>query len=391
MSKIFKRANDLSPELIAMRRYLHQRAETGFDLPQTIDYIIEKLTEFGYEPQQIGKGGVVATVGKKNGDQALLLRADMDALPMEEKSGLDFASQTGNVHSCGHDIHAASLLGAAKILKEMEDELRGTVKLLFQPAEELLTGASEMIRAGVLENPKVEAAFGMHVASYYPVKQFGYNRATTMASCDNFEITITGRSCHGSMPHFGIDPINVGCHIHTALQEIISREIDASEAAVITVGQFIAGTAVNVIPETAILRGTMRARSKGARELMLRRMKEIVRRVAEAFNATVNIEMLVACPPLTNDAQMCDMFLEMVEEFNIEGVTFTERNSMGSEDFSVLAEAVPSFFGFFGGALADESKRFPAHNPQIVFDEACLPYGAAVYAAFAEKWLNQNK
>lgn len=390
MDDFLKRAEELSEILLEMRRYLHQHAETGDSLDETTKYVMQKLTEFGYEPKEICKSGVTATLeGGKRG-KVLLLRADMDALSMEEKSGLPFASKTGATHSCGHDIHTTALLGAAKMLKEAQAELNGTVKLMFQPAEETLQGAEAMIKAGVLENPGVDAAFGMHVASDYPAGCFGYNRGAAMASSDNFEIRVTGRSCHGAMPHLGVDPINAACHIHTALQEIISREANAAEAAVLTIGQFIAGEAINVIPGEAVLRGTIRTRSKQVRELTLRRTREIAAKVADAFNAAAEVRILASCPPLVNNDGMCGLFLEVAEQLGIRGVSFRERASMGSEDFAFISDSVPSCFGFYGAGVADESKRFPGHNPNIIFDEACIPYGAATYAAFAKAWLDKN-
>lgn len=390
MDCFLKRAEELSGELLEMRRYLHQHAETGDDLCETTEYVMRKLTEFGYEPKEICKSGVTAVLEGGKPGKTLLLRADMDALRMEERSGLPFASKTGATHSCGHDIHTTALLGAAKMLKEARAGLKGTVKLMFQPAEETLRGAKAMIKAGVLENPGVDAAFGMHVASDYPAGCFGYNRGAAMASSDNFEIRVTGRSCHGAMPHLGADPINAACHIHTALQEITSREVNAAEAAVLTIGQLIAGEAVNVIPGEAVLRGTIRTRSKQVRKLMLRRMGEIAVKVADAFNTEAETRILASCPPLVNDAGMCGLFLEVTEQLGISDISFRERTSMGSEDFAFISDSVPSCFGFYGAGVADESKRFPGHNPNIIFDEACVPYGAAAYAAFAKAWLGKN-
>lgn len=390
MDNFLKRAEELSEELLEMRRYLHQHAETGDDLCETAEYVKRKLTEFGCEPREICKSGVTAVLEGGRPGKTLLLRADMDALRMEERSGLPFASKTGAAHSCGHDMHTTALLGAAKMLSEARDELKGTVKLMFQPAEETLQGAEAMIRAGVLENPVVDAAFGMHAASDYPVGCFGYNRGAAMASSDNFEIRVTGRSCHGAMPHLGADPINAACHIHTALQEITSREVNAGDAAVLTVGQLIAGSAVNVIPGDAVLRGTIRTRSKQVRELMLRRTREIAVKVADAFNTEAEMLILASCPPLVNDADMCGLFLEVAARLGVREASFRERTSMGSEDFAFISDSVPSCFGFYGAGLADESKRFPGHNPNIIFDEDCIPYAAAAYAAFAKAWLEKN-
>ena len=276
----YKRALELKDETVADRRYIHQNAETGLELPKTKAYVMDKLKEYGLDPVECGEG-VVATLG--NGGRVLLLRADMDGLPMQEESGEAFACPTGKTaHTCGHDFHAAMLLTAARMLKENEDELEGTVKLMFQPAEETFEGSKNMIENGILQNPPVDAALAYHVsAGKMPVGLYMYNsKDTMMFSVDGFKITLTGKGSHGAYPHAGVDPINIGAHVHLALQELIARESDPTHSCVLTVGKFQAGTVGNIIPETAVLEGTIRTNKPESRELLVRRMKEVAERVA---------------------------------------------------------------------------------------------------------------
>ena len=295
----YNRALELKDETIQNRRNIHKNAEVGLDTPKTKAFVIEKLKEYGLEPEECGYG-VTALLGKKEG-KVLLLRADMDALPMAEQSGEEFACPSGKeAHTCGHDFHAAMLLTAAKMLKENEDLIDGTIKFMFQPAEETFEGSKNMIENGILENPKVDAALAYHVSpGKMPVGLFMYNsKDTMMYSVDGFKITIKGKGSHGAYPHVGVDPINIGVHVHLALQELIARESDPSKACVLTVGQFKAGTAANIIPEQAVLQGTIRTNDNEAREKLVRRMKEVAKKTAEVYNGTAEIEMISEVPPL---------------------------------------------------------------------------------------------
>ena len=252
-----QRAQELYEQMVSDRRYLHQHPEVGMELPETTEYVIKRLAEMGCQPQRLG-GGVTATVTGNPQGKVFLLRADMDALPMEEKSGLPFASQRSCAHTCGHDRHTAMLLGAARMLKEREKELNGTVKFMFQPGEEVLAGAKSMVAAGILENPHVDAAMGAHMIPMIPVGFGGYGTGVVSASSDHLVIQIEGKGGHGAHPHTAVDPINIGVHIHLALQELISREVDPAEAVVLTFGKFQGGGAANIIPATAVMEGTLR-------------------------------------------------------------------------------------------------------------------------------------
>ena len=383
---------ELKDETIANRRHIHKNAETGLDLPKTKAYVMEKLTEYGLEPKDCGYG-VTATLGK--GGKVLLLRADMDALPMPEESGEEFACPTGKeAHACGHDFHAAMLLTAAKMLKEKEDTLEGTIKFMFQPAEETFEGSKNMIENGILENPPVDAALAYHVSpGKMPIGLFMYNdKDTMMYSVDGFKITIHGKGSHGAYPHVGVDPINIGVHIHLALQELIARESDPTHSCVLTIGQFAGGTAANIIPETAVLQGTIRTNKPEARELLVRRMKEVAEKTAAVYNGTVDIEMISEVPPLICNPKLTDEVVGYMQELGIPGLTpYPGISASASEDFAVIAEKVPSTFMYLSAGYLDERGQYPAHHPKAQFNEDVCPIGAACLAHCASQWLKNNK
>lgn len=388
----YERALELKDETIANRRHIHKNAETGLDLPKTKAYVMEKLTEYGLEPKDCGYG-VIATLGK--GGKVLLLRADMDALPMPEESGEEFACPTGKeAHTCGHDFHAAMLLTAAKMLKEKEDTLEGTIKFMFQPAEETFEGSKNMIENGILENPPVDAALAYHVSpGKMPIGLFMYNdKDTMMYSVDGFKITIHGKGSHGAYPHVGVDPINIGVHIHLALQELIARESDPTHSCVLTIGQFAGGTAANIIPETAVLQGTIRTNKPEARELLVRRMKEVAEKTAAVYNGTVDIEMISEVPPLICNPKLTDEVVGYMQELGIPGLTpYPGISASASEDFAVIAEKVPSTFMYLSAGYLDERGQYPAHHPKAQFNEDVCPIGAACLAHCASQWLKNNK
>ena len=388
----YERALELKDETIANRRHIHKNAETGLDLPKTKAYVMEKLTEYGLEPKDCGYG-VTATLGK--GGKVLLLRADMDALPMPEESGEEFACPTGKeAHTCGHDFHAAMLLTAAKMLKEKEDTLEGTIKFMFQPAEETFEGSKNMIENGILENPPVDAALAYHVSpGKMPIGLFMYNdKDTMMYSVDGFKITIHGKGSHGAYPHVGVDPINIGVHIHLALQELIARVSDPTHSCVLTIGQFAGGTAANIIPETAVLQGTIRTNKPEARELLVRRMKEVAEKTAAVYNGTVDIEMISEVPPLICNPKLTDEVVGYMQELGIPGLTpYPGISASASEDFAVIAEKVPSTFMYLSAGYLDERGQYPAHHPKAQFNEDVCPIGAACLAHCASQWLKNNK
>lgn len=386
-----ERSKELFDETVELRRYLHSNPEAGLYLPNTKSFVKEKLESFGYDVKDCGEG-LTTTVG--TGGKVLLLRADMDALPMEEDSGLEFASKNKNAaHCCGHDLHTASLLTAAKILKENEDNLQGTVKFMFQPAEEVFLGSKNMVENGILENPKVDAALGFHVAAgRLPINTIAYNsKETMMFSSDNFKITIKGKGAHGAYPHLSIDPINIGVYIYQALQELIAREVDPAHKNVLTIGKFQAGTALNVIPDTAVLEGTIRCDTKESREILVRRLKEVTKRMADVYNGEASVEILADVPPLINDSKLTNEMVGYIKEINPEINLYDGISSSASEDFAVICDLVPATFMYVSAGFSDERGNYSAHNPKVQFNEQSLLYIPAYFAQLATKWLENNK
>ena len=391
MNMMMKRANELKEELIAIRRNLHSIPEIKNDLPLTTKYVKDRLMEIGLEPEEIITSGLVASIGGKKPGKTILLRADMDGLNMTEESGLEFSSKTEYAHTCGHDLHTTMLLGTARILKEREDEIEGTIKLMFQPGEEYFIGAKAMIEAGVLENPKVDAAIGMHVMLSAPVGTIGYQHGYTLSSADGFKITIKGRGCHGAMPEKGIDPINVGVHVYLALQELIAREVSGFETAIITLGQFSAGTVANIIPDTCVLQGTMRTYSKEVRDYLFHRMQEVIDLTCKTYRASFEYEVLSNVPALYTDPVILDEMLGYIKEMGNDFTFMKDSRVTPTEDFAFIAERVPTAHFQLNCKVEDERGAFPHHHPKVVFDENVLPVGAAIIAQCAYQWLRNNK
>ena len=364
----------------------------------------DALTEMGYTPEPCGKAGLVALAGGKRPGKVFLLRADMDALPICEQAQVPFASKNGRMHACGHDLHTAMLLGAARLLKAHEAEICGTVKLMFQPAEAIFEGSKDMIENGLLENPKVDAAMMIHVTANVP-----FEPGTVIVSApgvsapaaDYFTIRVQGKGCHGSAPNNGIDPLTAAAHILIALQEIQARELALTDQAVLTIGTMHAGGASNVIPDTAEMGGTIRTYDEETREQLKTRMTEIAQGVAGAFRATAQVTFGSGCPTLTNDKMLCADAERYVKALLGEGRAFTAgqlaalaggsaSKSAGSEDFAYVSHAVPSVMLALAAGQPEKGHRYPQHHPQVTFDEAALPRGAAVYAHIALCWLEEH-
>lgn len=395
MNKYLSSARDMMHELIQYRRDIHQSPEVGDHLPHTSEYVMNQLKQMGYEPQEICDSGIVALAGDpKKSQKTFLLRADMDALPIAEQTDYSFKSTNGNMHACGHDFHTTMLLGAAKLLKQYEDELEGTVKLVFQPNEEGFKGAKLMIKSGVLENPKVDAAMALHVHSGTPSNTILYGLGTSTAGCIIFRITIQGVGCHGAMPETGVDPIRIAVHLFSSMQEIITREVSATESAVVTVGKFQAGHTHNVIPDQAIMEGTIRFRSIEIGDFIYSRLEAIVSATATMFRGQASIETIASVPPLKNDTNLANNLASFVKEVvGEQSVISFPGGGMGSEDFASYGYEVPSVYFLLGAGTKEEDPRygFPMHHPQVVFNEDILPTGAAVHAYTAMMWLKSNK
>lgn len=394
MNQFLENARAMKEELIKYRREIHQNPEVGDHLPQTTKYVMEKLKEFGYEPKEICESGIVALAGKPDAKKTFLLRADMDALPIKEETDYPFKATNGNMHACGHDMHTTMLLGAAKLLKQYENELEGSVKLVFQPNEEGFKGAKLMLKSGVLENPKVDAAMALHVHSGTPTNTVLYGLGTAIAGCTIFRITVKGVGCHGAMPETGVDPINIAAHIYTSIHEIIAREISATESVVITIGKFQAGSTHNVIPDQAILEGTIRYLNVDLGDFIYKRMEKIVTSTAEMFRGEAKIEIVASVPPLTNDKNLAKKLSSYVSD--VVGKQFVisfEGGGMGSEDFASYCYEVPTVYFLLGAGTKEEDPHYglPMHHPQVVFNEDILPTGAAMHAYTAMMWLKAHQ
>ena len=386
----YKRALELREETVAHRRWLHSHAEVGLDMPKAQAYVLEQLKSYGLEPRPCGHG-VTAELGREGG-RTLLLRADMDALPMPEESGEPFACPTGTeAHACGHNFHAAMLLTAAKLLKENESALRGRIRFMFQTAEETFQGAKDMISNGILDG--VDGAMAYHVcAGRMPVGLFMYNSGGTMMySVDGFRITVHGRGAHGAYPQESVDPINIGVHIYLALEALIAREADPGKACVLTIGNFSAGSAPNIIPDAAVLQGTLRTNDSASREKLVRRLKEVSQKTAEVYGGSVEIEMISEVPPLVCDPAMTDEIVSYMRELPVPGLTpVPNMSASASEDFAAIAEKVPSVFMYLSAGYLDERGDAPAHNPKVRFNEDVCPIGSACLAHCAVLWLEEH-
>lgn len=394
MENFIKQAKLIKEDLLNYRRTIHSNPEVGDKLPKTKAFVMDKLREFGYEPIEICESGIVATIEGNKSSKTFLLRADMDALPMKEDTNCDFKSNNGCMHSCGHDMHTAMLLGAAKLLKQNQDQIEGTVKLVFQPDEEGFTGAKKMINAGVLENPKVNAAMAMHVHSGTPSNVVLYGLGTSIAGCNRFRIVVKGIGCHGAMPETGIDPINIAAHIYLSLQEITSREIPSTKPAVLTIGKFVGGDAPNIIPKEVIMEGTIRSLDKELGQFIFNRVNDIVKSTAKMFRGEAELIELSSVPPLANDTNLAKELGSYVKDLVGEkGVVEFEGGGMGSEDFASYSYEVPSVYFMLGAGTKQENLLYgePMHNNKVVFNEDIMVTGAAMHAYCAIKWLKNNK
>ena len=399
MESLLKQAEGLQEDLVKIRRYLHETAETGFALAQTVAFIRRELESMGCKVKKCGRAGLTATIGK--GERCILLRADTDALPIPERTGLKFACKNGHMHACGHDFHATALLGTARLLKARENELNGTVKLLFQPAEEILEGAQSVIKAGVLDEPKVQTAVMLHVltavdlpAGTAVIASGGVSAPTA----DYFTVRVKGKGCHGSAPWNGVDALTVASHILIALQEISARELSISNPAVLTIGSLQSGEGGNIISDKASLHGTLRAFDDSVRERVKTRLEEISESVATAFRAKAKVEYGGGCPTLVNDETLSALAYKASVKLLGKDRAFTSQslggdtreNSGGSEDFAYISHKVPSVMIALSAGERAKGYTYPLHHPKTDFDESVLYIGSALYANTAIAWLNEN-
>ena len=395
MESIFKQAESIQEDIVNYRRYLHENAETGFSMEKSVSFISQRLKEFGYSPKPCGKAGVQVCVGK--GGKVFLLRADIDGLPLREKTGFPFACTNGNMHACGHDMHAAMLLGAARILKENEAKLCGRVKLLFQPAEEILQGAKDCIEGGVLQNPKVDAAMTLHVLTGLELPTGSVvvsSKGVSAPAADYFSVSIKGKGCHGSTPWKGVDALSVAAYTLLALHQLPAREIALATPSVLTVGKLEGGKAGNVIAEEAVLQGTLRSFDEETRARIKKRIQELANSTAKAFHARAKISFEGGCPTLINDRELSVFVKESLQKLFKEDVFSSEdlkgNKEGGSEDFAYISQEVPSVALALCAGAPSKGYRYPLHNPKTIFDESVLYKGAAIYAHAAIEWLKEG-
>ncbi len=386
-------AEALRDQLVAIRRDLHMHPELGFQEVRTARIVAEQLGALGYEVVTgVGKTGVVGLLqGSQPGERTVLLRFDMDALPINEQNDVPYRSQTpGVMHACGHDAHVAVGIGVATILARHREELGGTIKLMFQPAEEGLGGAKAMIADGLLSGPNVDVALGLHVSSTHPTGTAVVRSGAMMAASDRLDITVRGRGGHAAHPEQTIDAVMVGAQIVVALQTIISRNLNPEEPGVVTIGSFQAGDAANVIAETATMRGSIRSFSHETRALLHRRIEEIATGVAAAMGAIAEVKVTLGVDPTINAPVPTEvMYAAAAEVLGADQINTTYRTT-GGEDFSAVLERVPGNFFFIGARDDARGLNFPHHNPRFDIDETCLPQGVAILCDAAVRCLKRD-
>ena len=394
MNEIYQQAKLLQSELVKVRREIHQNAEVGTQLPHTKALVKEKLIAYGYEPRDIANSSVVATISGELPGKTMLLRADMDGLAIQEETALDFKCINGAMHGCGHDMHTTMLLGAAKLLKKHQNLIHGNVKLLFQEDEEGFTGAKAVIEDGVLENPKVDAAMALHVNSGTPSNMVLCGLGHFMAGCTLFRIEVSGVGCHGAMPENGIDPINIAAHIYLSLQEIAAREVAAQDPCVLTIGKFAGGQTPNIIPEKAVLEGTIRYKNKETGDRIFERIQEISNLCAQSFRGKAAVTEIASAPPLINNDEMIHEFCDDIKQFIApQQVMILPQGGMGSEDFASFSYRVPVAYLLLGAGTSQENEAYgkPMHNQCVVFNEDVLCLGSSILTICAMNWLNKHR
>jgi amidohydrolase len=396
---------EIEDKLIEWRRDFHQNPELSNREFKTAEKIAKHLTDIGLQVEtNIAKTGVVAILEGDQPGKVIAIRADIDGLHVTERNDLDFKSEvkttflnteTGVMHACGHDTHIAILMATAEVLSKHKDKIKGRIKFIFQPAEEGPPpgeegGAKLMIKEGVLENPKVDAIFGLHINSQTPVGTIKYKTGGIMASVERFVINVRGKQTHGSQPWSGVDPILISAKIIDGLQTIISREADlTNEAAVITVGKITSGTRFNIIPESSEMIGTVRTLDPKMREMIETRMKEMVEGIAKAYGGEASIIFQNNTSITYNDEALTARILPSLQTVAGEENVIIMKATTGGEDFSFFQEKVPGVYFFLGGMTAGNSESFPHHTPDFMIDESGLLLGVKAFTQISIDYLNQ--
>jgi len=387
LDNIRPRIKALQSELVAWRRRIHQKPELGFQEKITADFIAEKLTQWSIPHQTgIAKTGIVALIEGAKPGKVQAIRADIDALPIQEANDVPYRSQhDGKMHACGHDGHTAIALGTAYYLSQHKEDLHGTVKIIFQPAEEGPGGAKPMIEAGVLENPDVEQIIGLHLWNNLPLGTVGVRSGALMAASERFSVKIIGRGGHGAMPDQTVDSIVVASQIVSALQTIVARNINPLDSAVVTIGEFHAGTAFNVIANSAFLSGTVRYFNPNLESIIPQRIESIISGICESHGARYDLDYRQLYPATVNNPRVAELVRSVATEVleTPMGVV-PECQTMGGEDMSFFLQKIPGCYFFLGSANPDKGLAYPHHHPRFDFDETVLAMGVEIFVRCIE-------
>lgn len=389
---LLERAKKEEDWITKIRRDLHRMPEILLELPKTMDYIRSVLDSLGIGYTSLMDGNaVVATIEGAHPGKCIAIRADADALPVCEETGLPFASENGNMHACGHDSHVAIALGAAKMLMEEREKLHGTVKFLFQPGEEFPGGAQPMIDEGALENPHVDRVIGLHGGCLFPVPhgKIGVKKGPMMASMDRFKITVKGKGTHGATPQLGRDPIPCIAEIVGGVQKVVSRMVDPLESALVSICQIHAGSTMNIIPEEAWLEGTVRTFSEEVRKMIAEDIQNIAHLIARAYGMEAEIEYDFKYPVLVNDPAYTEAFAERAKALlGEDNVVMLERPSLAGEDMAAfLRHAEGTFFTLSNAKTYPDGSVYPHHNPKFDLDEEKFYIGTALFVMEALHFL----
>jgi amidohydrolase len=378
-----------TPELVRIRRAIHAHPERGFEEVATAELIREHLSRWGIEHRPLAKTGTVALIRGARPGPVVLFRADMDALPVEEANRVPYRSKVpGVMHACGHDGHVAMLLGAAKLLRLCRDELRGAVKLMFQPAEEGPGGAAPMIEEGLLENPKVDAAFAIHLWNDLPTGKIGVREGPVFAAENQFRLKIVGKGGHGAAPHQTVDPVVVAAQVVNACQTIVSRKVDPVKTAVVTFGKIEGGTRHNIIPDSVSLEGTIRTFEPAVRKQVVREFRKVVSGIAASLGARIELEEIPGYPPTVNEARSSEVVRRAAEKALGKRAVVDPGQCMGAEDMSYVLEKVPGCYFVVGSRNDARGLVHPHHSARFDFDEAALAAGVEVWLELARRGLD---
>lgn len=384
-------AAEMQDQLVAWRRDFHRHPELGFEEVRTAGIVAKHLGDLGIEVQTgVGKTGVIGVLDGAQPGAVIMLRFDMDALPIKEANETEYVSQNpGVMHACGHDAHTAIGMGVAQLLTKHRDQLKGTVKFVFQPAEEGLGGALAMIEDGALQGPQPEIAYGLHVWNDMPVGRAAVGAGAVMAAAGIFKITVHGKGGHGAQPHKTIDAVMVGAAIVNALQTIVARNVPPRKTAVVTVAAFHAGEAFNVIADTAELNGTFRSFDDVTHDKLMQRIHEVAEHTAAALGARAEVEIMQISPVTVNAADAADKVRAVASDVLGADQVESDQFTTGSEDMSEFLKLVPGCFFFVGSRNDEKNFNAPHHNPHFDIDESVLPLGVAILAEATVRYLSE--